>query len=88
MHLAHNMYVYSPNPSLCLLFLLVKFFDVGELSSVIVAPQHRVAVIAGTHNAVLSEPLTGEVGEVAVINSHSPTNSESAWKVTGMNPTN
>ena len=46
--------VNSPYPSLLLLLLLVQLVDVGEGATVVMAPQHRVTVVAGTHDAVLS----------------------------------
>ena len=35
-------------------------------------PQHRVAVVASTHDAVLGQPETGEVGKIAMGNSGGP----------------
>ena len=56
----------SPYPSLGFLLLLVQLVDVGQSTAVIMAPEHRVAVVPSTHDAVLSQPQAGEVGEVTM----------------------
>ena len=46
---------------------LVQFIDVGQLAGIIMAPEDRVAVIAGSHQTVFCQPLASQVGQVLVL---------------------
>ena len=45
-----------PDTASLLLLYSIQFVDVGELASVVVAPEHRVVVIPSTHHTVLIDP--------------------------------
>ena len=68
----HTSTSFSPYPACLLLFLLVQLVDIGECPSIVVAPEHRVAVVAGTNDAVLCQPLAAQVRQVAMVDSHNP----------------
>ncbi len=43
-------------------------------------PEDRVAVVAGTHDAILGQPETGEVGKVAMGHRGRPFGGEGTFK--------
>ena len=58
---------FSPDISSSLLLSLVQLVDVGQFASIVVTPQDRVAVVAGSHQAILCQPQASNVGKVLVL---------------------